>query len=172
MSGIDDIAVNRDLQAAIRSRNPASWIEGIAHVLGNRKQLLMGELEYASGGRVLEISHQIDALKKIGGLAGAASPEAASVRNPRKRKDGQSKSDHTMELTRILTPSGWRLRFEEPLEDAQQSAREEMLERKDVEANRAFLEESRRIIRFLDLVERDGQKEANRMRSDVLKKVS
>jgi len=169
MNPKDDIAMDRDLQVLVESRNPASWIEGIAHVLGRRKELLMGELEYANSARVNEISHQIEALQKIGQLAGNASPSKPKGKSPRERGSGQSREEHRMELTRILTPYGWRKRFEEPVEAAQEKARTDMLARESIEANRSFLEESRRIIRFLDSVERDGQKATHKLRREALK---
>ncbi len=77
-----------------------------------------------------------------------------------------------MALARVLGPSGWRTKVEAPLGAAQEGARGELLERRGVGANRAFLEESRRILRFLELVESDAKRASESLRRADLKRVS
>jgi len=178
------MAAQRDLLVVINSRGPKDFAEGISHVLARRKQLLMGEVDHASGGRIMgevdhasggritEISYQIDSLGKICTLIGTAMPAKGKAKNHRTKRPGDTRGTHSLRLGRILTPKGWREHVEVPLEAAQDEARSAMLQRDDIEANRAFLEESRRLLSFLDLVERDFEKAVLVEQASGLRKVS
>ena len=128
-------------------------------------------MDYATSARILEITHQLDALKKIATIGGSkmAAKGKKILSGP---ESGQSRGEHRMALARVLCPSGWRTKFEAPLEAAQEVARGELLERKGVDANRAFLDESRRILRFLELVESDAKRASESLRRADLKRVS
>lgn len=168
----DEMAAERDLLVVINSRGPKDFAEGISHVLARRKQLLMGEVDHASGGRITEISYQIDSLGKICTLIGTGMPAKGKAKNHRTKRPGDTRGTHSLRLGRILTPKGWREHVEVPLEAAQDEARTAMLRREDIEANRAFLEESRRLLSFLELVERDFEKAAKAEQAASLRKVS
>ena len=167
----DEFASDRDLLVVVSNRLPKTWVEGIAHVLSRRKLLLVGEVDYAASARILEITHQLDALKKIAAIGGSqmsvkgkkllSGPEA-----------GQSRDEHRMALARVLCPANWRAKFETPMEAAIEAARSLMLERKEVDANRAFIDESRRILRFLELGESDAKRASESLRRADLKRVS
>tara|TARA_B100001250_G_scaffold465_1_gene414 strand:- start:1323 stop:1844 length:522 start_codon:yes stop_codon:yes gene_type:complete len=168
----DDLDAERDLLVVLSNRAPKNWHEGVAHLLARRKELLMGEVDHASGARIMEISHQIDALGKICELIGALMPSKENISNVRRRKKGDTRREHALRLGRTMTPDGWRKKIEEPLERAQDKARDKMLKRDNIEANRAFIEESRRCLRFLDLVEKDFRRVLQEERVATLRKVS
>jgi len=168
----DDLAADRDLLVVLSNRAPRNLNDGVAHLLARRKELLMGEVDHASGSRILEISHQLDALKKICSLIGASMPDPGEIRNIRRRKKGDTRNDHSIRLGRAMTPEGWRAKIEVPLEKAQDRARAKMLKREGIEESRAFIEESRRCLRFLELVDRDFRSAIKEERVSEFRKVS
>ena len=168
---LDDLERQRDMLLLLDSRGPKDYGEAIAHILGRRKELLMGELDFSPAHRVIEISHELDALVTICDLIGSAMPKG-KARNARAKEKGVSREDHAIRMGRMLTPPNWRKRIEVPLEKAQDEARQEMLVRKNIDKNRAFLEESRRVLRFLEVVEREMERAFARVRRVELRKVA
>lgn len=134
---------------------PVSFAEAVSFYLSDRKDSLVAGIELVSSFDAKERSYRIDALGRlIGVLDGKDIPKGKKIP---KAKKGEGRDDYLVNLARVLTPKGWRTKYRTKYETLISEALAGILKREEVESNQALMTETKNFLRFLNLVERDGQ---------------
>ena len=144
---------------------PATWALAIAGYFADRRDVLISDLDKVSEFEASRRSHQIDALHALASEIGAVEQdinETKERRDARKKiADGlpasASKEERIYRLYWLLTPAGWRENQGSWLQNVINGEIDEILLRKDVVKHQARLLETRRLLRFLENVEKQGQ---------------
>jgi hypothetical protein len=157
-SGLRDLREEEDAVEQLASEVPASWRDAVGAYIAARRAKLVQNIERISEFEVRTRSYQIEALGKLKSII---QPLDSKVQLKDVTSD-VSRDERMLRLARVLTPDGWDDKMLDPIRKAEQRAIEALLERKEIPQNQGLLDELRRLLSFLNRVQRDASVAAAR----------